>query len=91
MPGRTGGRTRGVAPDRHIPGIADSKAVPAEERADLQGNHRGAVAWAVAPPIPPKSIASTSISGLRAMARVRAPRAAAGHRAYHAFRVRICR
>src|SRR5215208_5413515 len=36
-------------PDRHIPGLADSKAVPADERRDLYkeiASH--AVAWAVA-------------------------------------------
>lgn len=36
-------------PDRHIPGLADSKVVPAEERAELYDEIvRHAVAWAVA-------------------------------------------
>jgi len=36
-------------PDRHIPGLADSKVVPAEEREELYGEIlRRAVAWAVA-------------------------------------------
>ena len=36
-------------PKRHIPGLADSKAVPADERADLYDEIlRRAVAWAVA-------------------------------------------
>jgi ribonuclease HII len=36
-------------PERHIPGLADSKAVPADERSDLFGEiARHAVAWAVA-------------------------------------------
>jgi ribonuclease HII len=36
-------------PDRHIPGLADSKVVPAEERDDLYGEIvRRAVSWAVA-------------------------------------------
>jgi len=36
-------------PDRHIPGLADSKAVPAEERADLYGEITAhAIAWSVA-------------------------------------------
>ncbi len=36
-------------PDRHIPGLADSKAVPADERDELYGEiTRHAVAWSVA-------------------------------------------
>ena len=36
-------------PDRHIPGLADSKAVPADERADLYDEIvQAALAWAVA-------------------------------------------
>ena len=36
-------------PDRHIPGLADSKVVPADERADLYDEIvRNATAWAVA-------------------------------------------
>ncbi|MGE3955094.1 MAG: ribonuclease HII [Vicinamibacterales bacterium] len=36
-------------PDRHIPGLADSKVVPADERADLHAEIvRHALAWAVA-------------------------------------------
>jgi ribonuclease HII len=36
-------------PDRHIPGLADSKAVPAEERTDLYGEiTASAIAWSVA-------------------------------------------
>jgi ribonuclease HII len=36
-------------PDRHIPGLADSKAVPADERAELYDDiTAGAIAWSVA-------------------------------------------
>jgi len=36
-------------PERHIPGLADSKAVPAEERAGLYGDiTANAIAWSVA-------------------------------------------
>ena len=42
-------------PDRHIPGLADSKVVPAEEREELYGEIvRYAVAWAVASSDPPE-------------------------------------
>jgi ribonuclease HII len=44
-------------PQRHIPGLADSKAVPAEERAELYDEIvRHAISWAVASSIPLRSI-----------------------------------
>ncbi len=58
-------------PDRHIAGLADSKAVPAGERADLYGEITGAaVAWAVAA-ADPGEIDRINIhqAGLRAMQR----------------------
>ena len=42
-------------PDRHIPGLADSKAVPADERAELYGDiTASAIAWAVGGADPPE-------------------------------------
>jgi ribonuclease HII len=58
-------------PDRHIAGLADSKAVPAEERAELyQAITSSAVAWAVAA-ADPAEIDRINIhqAGLRAMQR----------------------
>ncbi len=58
-------------PDRHIPGLADSKVVPADERADLYDDiTAGAVAWAVAA-AEPAEIDRINIhqAGLRAMQR----------------------
>ena len=49
-------------PDRHIPGVCDSKLVPAPERERLYDRIvRSAVAWAVATVDPGKSTPSTSI------------------------------
>lgn len=58
-------------PDRHIAGLADSKAVPADERAELYAEITGAaVAWAVAA-ADPAEIDRINIhqAGLRAMQR----------------------
>jgi len=58
-------------PDRHIAGLADSKAVPSEERTDLyQEITAGAIAWAVAA-ADPAEIDRINIhqAGLRAMQR----------------------
>ena len=58
-------------PGRHISGLADSKAVPADERAELYGEiTSGAVAWSVAA-ADPDEIDRINIhqAGLRAMQR----------------------
>lgn len=58
-------------PDRHVAGLADSKAVPAEERADLYTEiTESAVAWSVAA-ADPAEIDRINIhqAGLRAMQR----------------------
>jgi len=58
-------------PDRHIAGLADSKAVPADERADLYTEITGAaIAWSVAA-ADPAEIDRINIhqAGLRAMQR----------------------
>ena len=72
-------------PDRHIPGVCDSKTVPAAERERLYDQHRApsAVAWAVGA-ADPAEIDRINIhqASLRAMQRaVLRARAAARHRA----------